>query len=98
MEFEWDEAKRLQVLAKHGVDFIDALLIFEGSVTTVEDKRADYGERRFVSTGMVDGICLVVVHTERGSDTTRLISAWRGGRRDYERYQAHYPGRGETDA
>jgi uncharacterized DUF497 family protein len=30
MAFEWDEPKRLANLAKHGVDFAAAKLIFEG--------------------------------------------------------------------
>jgi uncharacterized DUF497 family protein len=34
MEFEWDEAKRRQNLAKYGVDLLFAALIFEGPVLT----------------------------------------------------------------
>jgi uncharacterized protein len=30
MRFEWDERKRLSNLAKHGLDFLDADLIFRG--------------------------------------------------------------------
>ena len=55
MEFEWDEHKRQTNLAKHGVDFLDAALIFEGIVLTKIDDRQDYGEVREVSLGMVDG-------------------------------------------
>ena len=29
MEFEWDEAKRLKVLEKHGIDFWRATELFE---------------------------------------------------------------------
>lgn len=29
MEFEWDKQKRITTIAQHGVDFRDALLIFE---------------------------------------------------------------------
>jgi len=97
LEFEWDEQKRLQVLEKHGVDFVDALLIFEGPVLTLPDLRRDYGEDRFTSIGLVDGECIVVVHTDRNA-VRRLISAWRGGRRDYEHYKAHDFGRSTPDA
>lgn len=44
MEFEWDEAKRLANLRKHGIDFLDVSIVFEGDTLTVEDNRYDYGE------------------------------------------------------
>lgn len=40
----------------------------------MEDDRFDYGERRFVSLGLLRGRVIVVVHTEL-SDVTRIISA-----------------------
>jgi uncharacterized DUF497 family protein len=86
MEFEWDEDKRQHVIAKHGVDFLDAMLIFEQYVLTWPDKRRDYGEERFISLGMVRSDCFVVVHTRRG-DRRRIISAWLGGRREQREYQ-----------
>lgn len=30
MRFEWDEAKRRSNVAKHGIDFRHALLVFDG--------------------------------------------------------------------
>ena len=35
MEFEWDEAKRRSNLAAHGIDFEDAIAIWEGPVLEV---------------------------------------------------------------
>ncbi len=29
--YEWDEAKRLATLEKHGIDFVDAVEIFSGT-------------------------------------------------------------------
>ena len=84
--FEWDEEKRRENLEKHGVDFLYAALIFEGPVLTREDGRRDYREPRYASLGLVDGVAYVVIHTPRG-DNTRIISAWKGGRRDHERYE-----------
>ena len=55
MEFEWDERKRRETLRKHGVDLLEAALIFEGPVLSRPDDRKDYGEIREVSLGMVDG-------------------------------------------
>ena len=51
MDFEWDEAKRLSNIEERGVDFRDAVLIFEGIVIAREDKREDYGEQRFHAFG-----------------------------------------------
>lgn len=44
--FEWDPAKRETNLRKHGIDFVDAVRMFEGLVLEREDRRRDYGERR----------------------------------------------------
>ncbi|MDF5728713.1 MAG: BrnT family toxin [Rhizonema sp. PD38] len=73
MEFEWDEAKRFANIRKHGIDFIDVPDVFDGDTVTVQDNRYDYGEQRFVTFGLLQGILVAVVHTERG-DSTRIIS------------------------
>lgn len=90
MEFEWDEEKRAQTIAKHGVDPLYAALIFEGPTLTRVDDRRDYGEERLISLGLVDGTPFVVVHTERDG-RTRLISAWKGGRKDHDAYKNRFP-------
>jgi len=87
VDFEWDEGKREQVLRQRGIDLLDAALIFEGPVITRVDRRRDYGEVRLISVGMADGQCYVVVHTSRDG-VPRLITAWKGGRREQTRYQA----------
>lgn len=94
MEFEWDEEKYQLNLNKHGVDFVDAALIFENDVLSAVDRRHDYGEVRVRSIGLVDDDCFVVVHTQRG-DSTRLISAWKGGTNERELYRAHVSRRSE---
>ena len=40
----WDESKRLQNLAKHGLDFEDCERIFENPALSWEDDRESYGE------------------------------------------------------
>jgi hypothetical protein len=87
MEIEWDESKRLSNIEKHQVDILEASLIFENWVLTEPDARFDYGEVRFKSVGMVDGECFVLIHADRNG-VVRLISAWKGGRRDKRKYQA----------
>jgi hypothetical protein len=49
MEFTWSEAKRAANLKAHGLDFVDAPLVFEGVTFTFEDDRFSYGEQRFVT-------------------------------------------------
>ena len=71
--FEWDEAKRKRNLAKHGIDFRDAHLIFDGPLVTVEDDREDYGELRFVALGLLGDIVVSMVYADRG-DRVRVIS------------------------
>jgi len=51
--FTWDEKKRRLNLAKHGIDFHDAEMIFDGPLVTVEDTREDYGEPRYVALGFL---------------------------------------------
>lgn len=91
MFFEWSDKKRAENLRKHKVDLLFAALIFEGPVLTEADNRNDYGETRFISVGLIYDEAYVVVHTRRG-EQTRLISAWRGGRKAYGRYKARFPG------
>jgi uncharacterized protein len=92
VEFEWDEGKRLSNFAKHRVDFRVARRIFAGPVSVRIDLRADYGEVRKVALGLVDGQVYNVVYREN-DDVIRIISAWKGGRRDAARYQALFPRR-----
>lgn len=91
MEYEWDENKRMTNIDKHQVDFRVAAFIFEGETVREPDNRYDYGEERYLSIGFVGGECFVVAHTERDS-VIRLISAWKGGRRERRKYQALYAG------
>ncbi len=86
MEFEWDEAKRLANIRKHGIDFINVSEVFDGDTVTVEDDRYDYGEQRFVTFGLLRGILVAVVHTER-SDSTRIISARKATKYEQRTYK-----------
>jgi len=85
MEYEWDEVKRLVNLRKHGIDFIDALSVFDGDILTVEDNRYGYGEQRFITFGLLQGRVIVVVHTER-EGCTRIISARKATKYEQRTY------------
>lgn len=91
-EFEWDEAKAEANLKKHGVDFVRAAKIFRGLVFEALNGRDYGGEQRIKAIGEVDGFQIVVVYTWRNS-RRRLISAWKAGRNDREKYQKGIAGR-----
>jgi uncharacterized DUF497 family protein len=80
VEFEWDEAKRRSNLRKHGIDFVGIEVVFEGATVSILDDRADYGEERFVTFGLLDGRVVAVAHTETGT-AIRVISVEEGNER-----------------
>ena len=86
MDVEWDESKRLSNLDKHGVDFIDAALIFENPIIESIDSRDNYDETRWQALGHVDDDYFMVVYTWR-SETRRIISAWKVNQNGKKRYE-----------
>ncbi len=85
-EFEWDDLKAEANLEKHGISFREARRVFDDIFALVEeDFSADFGEDRFLATGMVGDTPVVVVYTERSS-RVRLISARRATRYEQTRY------------
>jgi uncharacterized DUF497 family protein len=90
MSFEWDAAKSAANLAKHGIDFMDAVGIFDGPVLEKADRRRDYGEERIAAIGLLTGIELYVVYTRR-ADRRRIISARRANRYERQAYRVACP-------
>ena len=89
MTFEWDEQKNAANLAKHGIGFDEARLIFDGVVLSWTDDRADYGEMRQISIGLIRKLVAVtVVHTDRNGKT-RIISARLANRNERRLYHEH---------
>lgn len=84
---EWDERKQKGNLARRGVDFADAALIFLNPVLEAEDGRTAYGEKRYRALGHVDKDYFLVAYTWRG-ENRRIISAWKVGKRGQKRYTA----------
>jgi uncharacterized DUF497 family protein len=70
----WDEAKREANIAKHGLDFAEAYLVYENTEkVTLESAR--YGEARSMDIALVElhGAVLALVYLEHGEDI-RVIS------------------------
>jgi uncharacterized protein len=87
MRFEWDEAKRLANLQKHGVDFRDAPEMFTGKMVIALDRRVDYGEERYIGFGVLQGRVMAVVFSRRLPDIIRIISLRKANPREQRRYE-----------
>lgn len=87
MEFEWDEAKRAANLAKHGIDFLDAIAIWTSPVIDPAESRLVDAELRHAALGVVggDNLIIAVIYTER-PDARRIISARRARRNERADY------------
>ena len=87
MGYQWDPKKAASNLRKHGIDFADAIGIFEDewALTIKESYVSD--EQRLVTIGMdFLGRVIVVIYTYRNSDI-RLISARPATKRERKTYE-----------
>ena len=67
MRISFDSAKRTRTLADRGLDFEDAVIVFEGITVEFEDTRKSYGERRIICYGLLSGRLVVIGYTPRGA-------------------------------
>jgi uncharacterized DUF497 family protein len=82
MQYIWDEEKNRRNLKIHGIAFADAVRIFEGPTLERVDDRFDYGETRIYAIGVVSGLEITVIYTDKKyadqkNGERRIISAWR---------------------
>ena len=89
MQFEWDPNKSRANVAKHGIDFATAALVFaDAQVTLREDRIDETGEQRWHALGMAGGLepLLIVVPVCRessyGEEIIRVISARKARARE----------------
>lgn len=85
MELEWDEAKRRENLAKHGVDFIDVPKLDWHRATVLEDQRVLYPEPRFWAFTTWEGRLHMVAFCLRGTKV-RIISFRKANKKEVKRY------------
>lgn len=86
MRYEWDPAKRAWTLRERGIDFVDAIRIFDGAVLQFSRWPQSYPERRVVAIGLIEQIELTLVYTPKASDLRRIISARRAKRKEHRFY------------
>jgi hypothetical protein len=80
----WDEPKRLKNIEDHGLDFVGCDAIWDNFTITREDTREDYGEKRLVTFGLLEGTVVVLVYTDRRKGP-HIISL-----RKAEKYETRY--------
>ena len=90
MRLEWDPRKSVQNLEKHGISFEEAAQLLLGTANPMEafDSTHSDEENRFVAIGPIERGVIVVIFTEYGDETVRIISARETTRREKRRYEA----------
>ena len=86
MSYEWDPNKAIANIENHGIDFADAVTVFDDlNAVTIDDP--DYEEQRFITIAMdAFGRVLLVAYTWRG-DIIRLISARKATKNERKQYE-----------
>lgn len=74
MRFTWDSRKNDANVRRHAIAFQDAARIFDGPTVERIDDRFDYGEDRIYAIGLVNGIEITLIYTDR-DDERHIISA-----------------------
>ena len=87
MNYEWDETKRADNLAKHAVDFAWVEDFAWDGAFIIPDKRREYGEPRFIAIGYLGERLYVLVFTPR-LEATRVIGLRKANRREVKFYVA----------
>ncbi len=85
METEWDPAKRLANLAKHGLDFEDVRLLDWDGAKVLSDTRKAYPEPRFWAFALWNGRLHMVAFCIRGTKV-RIISFRKANKKEVTRH------------
>jgi len=90
--FTWDSAKAMSNRRKHGVDFEDAVRVFDDPLHLTVQDRIENNEQRWQTIGQVYGaMILLVAHTitdygPESFETIRIISARAATPRERKAY------------
>jgi len=88
--FDWNERKSELNLAKHGIDFGDAIEVFYGPIMLRRSDRNN--EERWVAVGYSENRLIAVVFTRR-ENVIRIISARRARKNEERHYRNQKMGR-----
>lgn len=87
MDFSFDPAKDARNVALRGLSFARAAEFDWDTALITEDRRADYGERRFQALGYIAGRLHTLVFTQRAG-LIHVISLRRANKRETRRHEA----------
>lgn len=88
MRFVWEEKKNRSNIKRHGIDFNDAIEMFDYPMLSGIDKREDYGEERWVGIGFLKGIIAVIVYNEDDAkDIIRIISVRKATKNESKKFK-----------
>lgn len=86
MKIEFDPEKNARNIRDRGLSFERATEFDFGSAKFAEDLRRDYGERRYIALGMLDGRVHMLVFCE-APEGIRVISFRKANAREVKRYE-----------
>ncbi|MEZ2142377.1 BrnT family toxin [Bradyrhizobium sp. DN5] len=86
---EWDEDKKNSNLVKHGIDFEDAIEVFDRPLLRRSDR---HNEERWLAIGILEERLIAVAFTRR-ANILRIISARRARKNEERAYRNKGMGR-----
>jgi uncharacterized DUF497 family protein len=90
-DFEWDHAKAVDNFQKHGVQFVEAVQVFQDSGRIEQESPpGNDSKSRWKSVGQVGSAAITVIFTLRG-EQVRIISARKASRRERRAYGSNSP-------
>ena len=89
MRISYDPAKREQTFLERGLDFEDPPEVFRGLTVEADDLRKDYGKRRILCFGLLQGRLVVVGYTPQGS-TRHIFSMRKANGREKARLASYF--------
>ncbi len=92
MEFDWDDAKDIANIVKHGVSFAVAQeAFFDPGRLIYRDVPHSLSEKRWFCIGKLPNGEVITVRFTKRDGKIRIFGAgfWRKGRNEYEKHQVH---------
>jgi uncharacterized DUF497 family protein len=85
MKIGYDPEKFQRTLTDRKIDFNDAISVFDGPNYELEDTRKEYGEKRIICYGLLEGRLVVVGYVQRG-DVRHIFSMRKANDREEAKY------------
>ena len=89
MNFEYDPAKSLKNLAKHGISFKKAQILWNNETAEIKSKNSGNDDFRYLVFGKIDDKHWTAVITKR-NNRIRIISVRRSRKKEEQYYEKHH--------